>query len=146
MNSTSPRRRGRRLLATIAILIATAIGLGTLATDPPQPIIDPADPDATIVLVHGAWADSSGWNAQVAALQRRGYPVIAPANPLRGLASDAAYLRSVLTTIDGPIVLVGHSYGGSVISNAAVGVPNVKALVYIAGFAPDGRVAAFSSS
>jgi len=63
--------------------------------------------------------------------------VIAPANPLRGLASDSAYIHSVLQTIDGPIILVGHSYGGAVISNAAVGVPNVKALVYIAGFAPD---------
>ena len=89
------------------------------------------------MLVHGGWADSSGWNSEVTALQRLGYPVIAPANPLRGLASDAAYVRSVLDTIDGPIVLVGHSYGGAVISNAAVGVPNVKALVYIAGFAPD---------
>ena len=89
------------------------------------------------MLVHGGWADSSGWNAQIATLQKRGYPVIAPANPLRGLASDAAYIHSVLTTIEGPIVLVGHSYGGAVISNAAVDVPNVEALVYIAGFAPD---------
>ena len=91
----------------------------------------------TVVLVHGGWADSSGWNHQVKALQRRGFPVIAPANPLRGLASDAAYVHSVLETIDGPIALVGHSYGGAVITNAAVGVPQVKALVYIAGFAPD---------
>ena len=63
--------------------------------------------------------------------------MIAPANPLRGLESDAAYIHSILTTIEGPIVLGGHSYGGAVISHAAVGVPNVKALVYIAGFAPD---------
>ena len=70
-------------------------------------------------------------------LERLGYPVIAPANPLRGLASDAAYIRSIIETIHGPIVLVGHSYGGAVITNAAVGVPQVKALVYIAGFAPD---------
>ena len=69
--------------------------------------------------------------------KRAGYPVIAPANPLRGLTSDADYIRSVLQTIDGPIVLVGHSYGGAVISNAAAGVPNVEALVYIAAFAPD---------
>jgi pimeloyl-ACP methyl ester carboxylesterase len=92
---------------------------------------------ANVVLVHGGWADSSGWNEEIARLQSDGYPVIAPANPLRGLSSDAAYLRSVLQTIDGPIVLVGHSYGGAVITNAAVGVPNVKALVYIAAFAPD---------
>ena len=91
----------------------------------------------TVVFVHGGWADSSGWNAEIAALQEKGYPVIAPANPLRGLSSDADYVRSVLQTIDGPIVLVGHSYGGAVISNAARGVDNVKALVYIAAFAPD---------
>lgn len=91
----------------------------------------------TVVLVHGGWADSTGWNAEIKALRDRGYNVIAPANPLRGLTSDADYIRSVLKTIDGPIVLVGHSYGGAVISNAAVGVPNVKALVYIAAFAPD---------
>jgi pimeloyl-ACP methyl ester carboxylesterase len=91
----------------------------------------------TVVLVHGGWADSTGWNAEIKALRSRGYNVIAPANPLRGLSSDADYIRSVLKTIDGPIVLVGHSYGGAVISNAAVGVPNVKALVYIAAFAPD---------
>ena len=90
-----------------------------------------------MVLVHGGWADSSGWNAEITALQKKGYPVIAPANPLRGLTSDADYVRSVLQTIDGPIVLVGHSYGGAVISNAARGVDNVEALVYIAAFAPD---------
>ena len=91
----------------------------------------------TVVLVHGGWADSSGWNGEITRLEELGYPVIAPANPLRGLASDADYIRSILLTIQGPIVLVGHSYGGAVISNAAVEVPNVKALVYIAGFAPD---------
>jgi pimeloyl-ACP methyl ester carboxylesterase len=137
MNSTPNRRLRRRPLTTIAIVIAAAIGLATLATGAASAGHRPDGPKPTVVLVHGGWADSSGWNAQVATLQRRGYPVIAPANPLRGLQSDAAYIRSVLTTIDGPIVLVGHSYGGAVISNAAVGVPNVKALVYIAGFAPD---------
>lgn len=91
----------------------------------------------TIVLVHGAWADASGWTAEVKALTRQGYPVIAPATPLRGLASDAAYLRSILETIPGPVVLVGHSYGGAVITNAATGLANVKALVYIAAFVPD---------
>jgi pimeloyl-ACP methyl ester carboxylesterase len=89
------------------------------------------------VFVHGGWADSSGWNQEVTQLERLGYPVIAPANPLRLLSTDAEYIRSVLRTISGPIVLVGHSYGGAVITNAAVGVPNVKALVYIAAFAPD---------
>src|SRR4029077_568458 len=94
-------------------------------------------PKPTIVFVHGGWADSSSWNQEITNLERRGYPVIAPADPLRDLASDSAYVRSVLQTISGPIVLVGHSYGGAVISNAAVGVPNVKALVFIAAFAPD---------
>jgi pimeloyl-ACP methyl ester carboxylesterase len=135
--NTPKRRLERRLLTTMALVIAAAIGLATLATASASAERRPDGPKPTIVLVHGGWADSSGWNAQVSALQRRGYPVIAPANPLRSLESDAAYIRSVLTTIDGPIVLVGHSYGGAVISNAAVGVPNVEALVYIAGFAPD---------
>jgi pimeloyl-ACP methyl ester carboxylesterase len=74
---------------------------------------------------------------QVASLTRRGYSVIAPANPLRSLVTDSAYVSSVLSTIEGPIVMVGHSYGDAVISNASVGHPNVKALVYVAGFAPD---------
>ena len=99
----------------------------------------------TVVLVHGGWADSSGWNDEIAALKEKGYPVIAPANPLRGLTSDADYVRSVLQTIAGPIVLVGHSYGGAVISNAARGVDNVEALVYIAAFAPDTGETAGSS-
>jgi pimeloyl-ACP methyl ester carboxylesterase len=94
-------------------------------------------PKPTVVLVHGGWDNSTGWNAVVEELQKRGYPVVAPANPLRGLASDADYVSSVLDTIEGPVVLVGHSYGGAVITNAAVGHANVEALVYIAGFAPD---------
>jgi pimeloyl-ACP methyl ester carboxylesterase len=88
----------------------------------------------TIVLVHGAFADSSSWNDVVAPLKQAGYPVVAAANPLRGLHQDAASVRSVLDSIDGPIVLAGHSYGGSVISEAAADHPQVKALVYIAAF------------
>ncbi|QRP48648.1 alpha/beta fold hydrolase [Amycolatopsis sp. FDAARGOS 1241] len=91
----------------------------------------------TIVLVHGAFADSSSWNGAIERLQRRGYSVIAAANPLRGVASDGAYVKTVVDSVDGPVVLVGHSYGGSVISAAAVDDPKVKALVYIAGFIPD---------
>ncbi|GAA3907952.1 alpha/beta fold hydrolase [Streptomyces sp. NPDC003631] len=91
----------------------------------------------TIVLVHGAFADSSSWNGVVERLQRAGYPVIAAANPLRGLADDAAYVASVLEGVQGPVVLAGHSYGGAVISEAAVGRAQVKALVYIAAFTPD---------
>ena len=91
----------------------------------------------TIVLVHGAWADAAGWNGVTSRLQSDGYKVWAVPNPLRGLSSDAAYVASILNTIPGPIVLVAHSYGGAVITNAATGNPNVKALVYIDGFAPD---------
>ena len=91
----------------------------------------------TVVLVHGAFADSSSWNGVVKKLKDEGYPLVAAANPLRGLSSDAAYLKDVLAGIDGPIVLVGHSYGGSVISEAANGADNVKALVYIAAFLPE---------
>jgi pimeloyl-ACP methyl ester carboxylesterase len=119
----------------VAVLIAGAVAAIAVASSGRTQAGGTAKP--TIVLVHGGWADSSGWNAEIAKLEQLGYPVIAPANPLRGLASDADYVRSVLRTINGPIVLVGHSYGGAVISNAAVGVSNVKALVYIAGFAPD---------
>ncbi|MEW2514535.1 alpha/beta hydrolase [Streptomyces sp. NPDC046870] len=91
----------------------------------------------TVVLVHGAFADASSWNGVVKRLQHEGYQVVAPANPLRGLADDAAYVRSVLASAKGPVVLVGHSYGGAVISEAATGDPNVKALVYIGAFLPD---------
>jgi pimeloyl-ACP methyl ester carboxylesterase len=99
--------------------------------------VNATSPKPTIVLVHGGWDNSTGWNAVVAKLQKSGFDVIAPANPLRSLASDAAYVSSVLDTIEGPIVLVGHSYGGAVITNAALGHENVNALVYIAAFAPD---------
>ncbi|WP_188188470.1 alpha/beta fold hydrolase [Nonomuraea sp. SYSU D8015] len=91
----------------------------------------------TVVLVHGAFADASSWSGVIGRLQRAGYPVKAPANPLRGLASDASYLRSVLNTVTGPVVLVGHSYGGAVITNAAKDDPDVKALVFVAAYAPD---------
>jgi pimeloyl-ACP methyl ester carboxylesterase len=91
----------------------------------------------TIVLVHGAFADASGFGAVTDRLQRRGYTVISPANPLRGPASDAASVASVLETIHGPIVLVAHSYGGAVITEAASQVGNVKALVYLNALALD---------
>jgi len=91
----------------------------------------------TIVLVHGDWADGSSWNAVTKRLIARGYNVVVPPNLLRGPNEDSPYLRSYLESIQGPIVLVAHSYGGFVITNAAVGVPNVKALVYIDAFIPD---------
>jgi pimeloyl-ACP methyl ester carboxylesterase len=94
----------------------------------------PSNP--TIVLVHGAWADSSSWSPVIDRLRDARYPVRAIANPLQGLTSDTAYATSYLDTIDGPKVLVGHSYGGAIITNAATAVPEVKSLVYIAGFIP----------
>jgi pimeloyl-ACP methyl ester carboxylesterase len=118
-----PRRTLTAIVTALVVAIASIAGSALASSHPARG----AQAKPTIVLVHGGWADSSGWNSEVTALERLGYPVIAPANPLRGLASDAAYIRS----------MVGHSYGGAVITNAAVGVPQVKALVYIAGFAPD---------
>jgi pimeloyl-ACP methyl ester carboxylesterase len=91
----------------------------------------------TIVLVHGAWADGSSWDGVTSRLQHHGYTVVVPAVPLRSLSGDASYIASVLHSIQGPIVLVGHSYGGAVITNAAAGNANVKALVYVDAFVPD---------
>lgn len=91
----------------------------------------------TIVLVHGAFAESSSWNAVIADLNKDGYKAIAAANPLRSVAGDAAAVSAVIRSISGPVVLVGHSYGGPVITEAANGKSNVKALVYVAGFAPE---------
>src|SRR5690349_1939576 len=90
----------------------------------------------TVVLVHGAFADASSWNGVVEHLQARGVNVVAPANPLRGIAIDTAYIESYLEQIPGPVLVVGHSYGGAVITNAANG-KNVVGLVYVAAFAPD---------
>jgi len=94
-------------------------------------------PKPSIVLIHGAWADGSSWSSVIKRLQQQGYTVYAPANPLRGLTSDSVYIANFLQSISGPIILVGHSYGGAVITNAATGNPSVKALVYIDAFAPD---------
>ena len=90
----------------------------------------------TIVLVHGAWADSSSWALVIRRLRASGYPVHAIANPLQGLVSDTAYLSSYLATIEGPVVLVGHSYGGALITNIDASAFDVRSLVYVAGFIP----------
>ena len=92
---------------------------------------------ATVVLVHGAFADASSWNGVITRLQAEGVPVTAPANPLRGIAADSAYIAAVLEQIEGPVVAVGHSYGGAVITNAATDAKNVVGLVYVAAFAPE---------
>ena len=91
----------------------------------------------TVVLVHGAFADGSGFRPVAERVVAAGYPVAVAPNPLRGLSSDAAQTRALLDNVDGPIVLVGHSYGGAVISSAATGNPKVKALVYLAAFVPE---------
>jgi pimeloyl-ACP methyl ester carboxylesterase len=125
-------RLRRAVVVAVALLVASVLPASMATSE-----TNPSGPKPTVVLFHGAFADASGWSSEVRQLQSDGYTVLAPANPLRGIAADAAYLRSVLATISGPIVVVGHSYGGAVITNAASGNPNVKALVYVAAFAPD---------
>ncbi|NAS23171.1 alpha/beta fold hydrolase [Herbidospora sp. NEAU-GS84] len=117
-------------------LMAAFLLAGLTFAAPAQAVVTPK-PKPTIVLVHGAFADSSGWNDVAGRLIAKGYPVIAFSNPLRGPVADGEYLRLFLSTIEGPVVLVGHSYGGAVISNAATGNPNVKSLVYVAAYALD---------
>jgi pimeloyl-ACP methyl ester carboxylesterase len=92
---------------------------------------------ATIVLVHGAFAESASWDGVIRRLHDEGYTVVAAANPIRSLSGDAQFVASILDSIEGPIVLVGHSYGGSVVSNAALGKENVEALVFVGAFAPE---------
>jgi pimeloyl-ACP methyl ester carboxylesterase len=91
----------------------------------------------TVVLVHGAFADSSSWAGVIERLQAAGVPVVAAANPLRGISTDSAYVASVFDQVPGPVLAVAHSYGGAVISNAATGASNVVGLVFVAAFAPD---------
>src|SRR6266567_4275143 len=91
----------------------------------------------TVVLVHGAFADASSWTGVIERLQKEGVQVTAPANPLRGLSIDSAYIASVFDQIPGPVLAVGHSYGGAVITKAATKARNVVGLVYVAAFAPD---------
>jgi pimeloyl-ACP methyl ester carboxylesterase len=91
----------------------------------------------TVVLVHGAFADASSWNGVITRLQAKGVPVTAPANPLRGITVDSAYIAAVLAQIEGPVLAVAHSYGGAVITNAATDAKNVVGLVYVAAFVPD---------
>jgi pimeloyl-ACP methyl ester carboxylesterase len=134
---TRVRPSGRTLLVaavlSIVALLAPMWAGGLAGASPTQ-----ADgPRPTIVLVHGDWADGSSWSGVIERLQRRGFTVVAPPNLLRGPDTDAPYIASFLRTIPGPIVLVAHSYGGFVITNAATGIDNVKALVYIDAFAPD---------
>jgi pimeloyl-ACP methyl ester carboxylesterase len=93
--------------------------------------------DISVVLAHAAWADGSSWNKVTEELQRRGFPVVAAQIPLTSFTDDVAVLKKVLLRQKGPIVLAGHSYGGAVITAAAAGNPDVKALVYVAAIVPD---------
>ncbi len=116
---------GVLLLASISAADAKSRGRGV------------SSPKPTIVLIHGAWADGSSWSGVTARLQKAGYTVDVPPNPLRGLASDSAYVAGYLKSIKGPIILAGHSYGGAVITDAATGNANVRALVYVDAYIPD---------
>ncbi|WP_328419331.1 alpha/beta fold hydrolase [Streptomyces sp. NBC_00443] len=141
-SSPRPRPHKRRIPAVVAALVTAAAlsaSAPAVAKDGPPAGSDTgaADGKPTIVLVHGAFVDASSWNAVVGRLQSDGYRVMAPANPLRGLHADSAYIASVLRSVHGPIVMVGQSYGGAVITEAAAGNPNVKALVYVSAFMPD---------
>src|SRR5919204_3860653 len=98
----------------------------------------------TIVLVHGAFAESASWDRVIDALLSEGHPVIAAANPLRGVAADAAAVSDLVRTVDGPVVLVGHSYGGAVISNVDGDAGEIVGLVYVAAFAPEPGESAFT--
>lgn len=114
----------KTLLAGLAVIAAT---FGSAQAQSERP---------TIVLVHGAFADSSSWNSVAEILDKDGYSVVAAANPLRGVRTDGDYVADLVASLKKPVVLVGHSYGGSVISEAAEGHANVKALVYVSAFAP----------
>jgi pimeloyl-ACP methyl ester carboxylesterase len=136
---------GRRRLVTGAVATATAgLALGAFAlsgtangaTETAEAAGAGKHAKPTVILEHGAFADGSSWNGVIADLRADGYPVVAAANPLRGPAYDAAALRTVLDHVKGPKIVVGHSYGGNVISEAATDDPEVKALVYVAAFLP----------
>jgi pimeloyl-ACP methyl ester carboxylesterase len=125
----------RRALATLAISLLAAAGVAAVLASSGD--ARPATPKPTIVLVHGAWANTASWSDVIQRLQKDGYTAVAPPNPLQSLNGDAQTITDFLQTIPGPIVLVGHSYGGMVISNAATGNSNVRALVYDDAFIPD---------
>lgn len=122
-------------LALVSVALATPPSIATLKERTMNDKSISTKP--TIVLVHGAFAESSSWDGVAKELLALGYPVIAAANPLRSIKNDADYVASVVKNVKGLVVLVGHSYGGSVITNAAHGNENVKALVYVSAFAPD---------
>jgi pimeloyl-ACP methyl ester carboxylesterase len=140
--STSTRRLAIGPILGIAASLTIVFGLSPLALASAKTPSE-TSPKPTIVLVNGAWANSASWNGVIELLQAEGYTVYAPPNPLRSLQGDSDTIADFLKTISGPIVLVGHSYGGMVITNAANGIANVKALVYVDAFAPAQGESAF---
>src|SRR6187402_1954867 len=118
-------------LISKSLLAGAALSLAGLAS------ANAAETKPTVVLVHGAFADASGWSKVILRLEKAGYPTIGVQNALRSLPEDIATTKRVIDSVQGPVVLVGHSYGGAVITGAAVGSANVKSLVYIAAFAPE---------
>ncbi|WP_234390883.1 alpha/beta fold hydrolase [Nocardia suismassiliense] len=133
--STKGIRLGRTLLIGMAVALSMAVTACSAKADKPaieQPVDKPS-----VLLVHGAFADGSSWTKVAEKLQRDGYQVTTAAVPLRGLTYDSAYIRGVLDGMPGKTIVVGHSYGGAVITNAATGSPKAAGLVYIAAFAPD---------
>jgi pimeloyl-ACP methyl ester carboxylesterase len=141
VNITRIAQAGRLRLIIAAVIVAAACLIIPLSQTASARTAEAAaagngGPKPSIVLVHGAWADSGSWDGVTRRLQADGYTVYALPSPLQGLPHDAAFLADFLHSISGPIVLVGHSYGGAVITNAATGDPQVKALVYVDAFAP----------
>jgi pimeloyl-ACP methyl ester carboxylesterase len=124
------------LTLALALIAGLAITLTTTQSQAKTRTRTATAPRPTVVLVNGAWANNAAWSGVIERLQAQGYTVDAPPNPLQSLTGDTATIADLLKTIKGPIVLVGHSYGGAVITNAATGDRNVKALVYVDAFAP----------
>ncbi|MEO8523291.1 MAG: alpha/beta hydrolase [Caldimonas sp.] len=121
----------------IAAMLTIAVAAAAAVLTPPVQAKEATMSKPTILLVHGAFAESASWNGVMKRLLAKGYPVVAVANPLRSVKGDAGYLDSVVESVNGPVILVGHSYGGNVISNATTASGKIKALVYVAGVAPE---------
>lgn len=138
MKSTAQRLAAVAVARAITVLpafgLVVAVAILPLALRAKE---SPATGKPTVVLVHGAFAESSSWNPVIAKLLAKGYPVVAVANPLRGVKSDATYVANALDAIKGSVILVGHSYGGNVISNVVTAKGKIKALVYVSGLAPE---------
>ncbi len=146
MSANVQTRWAAILTVSTTAAIAASLWMAGAAAPTRGEARDCASAKPTIVLVHGAFAESASWSSVAARLLGEGYPVVAAANPLRSVKGDAAYLAGLVDAIAGPVILVGHSYGGLVISSAAVNKSNVRALIYVAAFAPEAGETAFALS